>query len=317
MQVSLSARGLHSDNHYNGTIPQRQRQEAGTYVVNEQHIYDLSISYALTQRLQLNLGIPWIDSSWSIPTPITTPGPRAEQNGRGIGDISISGRYWMLDPHRHSKGNFSLGLGCKLPTGESAQKDSYPDLLTGANDTSKVVDQSVQPGDGGWGISFELQGYRQWKYASWYGYANYLANPRDRNDADSIIVGLGFGATADPDLLKNSVPDSYLVRTGVSFPLHAGLSGSLGFRVEGLPRYDLIGDSHGWRRPGYESFFEPGIVFSHGASTFALHVPIAMVRNRQVNPYTGFPGDATFPDVIILAGYSYRFGPPGGGPPDG
>ena len=38
------------------------------------------------------------------------------------------------------------------------------------------------------------------------------------------------------------------------------------------------------------------------------------MRNRRPNPYTGNPGDATFPDYIVLAGYSYRFG---GGAPKG
>ena len=83
---------------------------------------------------------------------------------------------------------------------------------------------------------------------------------------------------------------------------------SLGFRIEGLPRYDLFGDSHGWRRPGYETFIEPGILYSHGRSTWSLYVPKGLVRNRRPNPYSGAPGDATFPDYILLFGYAYRFG---------
>ena len=38
--------------------------------------------------------------------------------------------------------------------------------------------------------------------------------------------------------------------------------------------YDLIGDSHGWRRPGHEMFVEPGISYTRGPSTFLLNVPI-------------------------------------------
>ena len=83
---------------------------------------------------------------------------------------------------------------------------------------------------------------------------------------------------------------------------------SIGFRIEGVPRYDLIGDSHGWRRPGYESYVEPGFLFTHGRSTWSIYVPRALVRNRRPNPYTGNAGDATFPDYVVIMGYSYRFG---------
>lgn len=86
-----------------------------------------------------------------------------------------------------------------------------------------------------------------------------------------------------------------------------GLSVSLAYRVEGLPRYDLIGDSHGWRRPGYEMFVEPGLTVSKGGSTWSLHVPIGFHRNRETNPYSGREGDATFPDFILLTGISHRF----------
>ena len=310
LRIDLSFRGLHSDDHYNGSVYQSQRKELVTYVVNEQRIVDLTATYSLTRRTSLSASIPYVDASWSLPTPINPPGERQEQNASGIGDVVLSGRYWVMNPDKHPSANISLGVGCKLPTGDYKQRDNYPDFLTGLNDTSKVVDQSIQPGDGGWGITFEVQGFRRWKHVTLYGSGNYLANPRDTNGADSIIVGGGFGSNpAFADVAVNSVPDSYLLRLGTSFPVKGGFSASAGFRMEGLPRYDLIGDSHGWRRPGYETFFEPGIVYSHGNSTWSVNVPIAIVRNRQVAPYTNFPGDATFPDLIVLAGYSYRFSP--------
>ena len=135
----------------------------------------------------------------------------------------------------------------------------------------------------------------------------------------SIISGLGVSGPQFAGLLENSVPDQYLVRAGAAFPLRgSGVSASLAFRVEGLPRYDLFGDSHGWRRPGYETFVEPGARVTAGRSAWSLHVPIGLVRNRRPNPYTGTAGDATFPDYIVLLGYSYRFparATPPGAPP--
>jgi hypothetical protein len=138
-----------------------------------------------------------------------------------------------------------------------------------------------------------------------FGSGSYLINPRDTNGTPSIVAGLGFSI---PGLDVNSVPDQYLVRAGVSFPLlKQRLSASVAFRMEGVPRYDLIGDSHGWRRPGYETFAEPGLTYNFGTSSISVYVPIGLVRNREPNPYTGAAGDATFPSATFLAGYSYRF----------
>lgn len=307
LHLTASYRTLRSDDHYSGTIYQDQRQEGVTYVVNKQRILDLNATWAATQRLSFSASLPLIDSSWSIPTPINPPGDRAQQDGSGLGDVILSGRYWMLDPDRHGAGNFALGMGCKIPTGDYDSRDNYPDILSGDNDDLKVVDQSVQPGDGGWGITVEAQGYRRWRDITFYGSGLYLINPRDTNGADSIIVGLGVASPGNLERQVNSVPDSYIVRTGATFPIHGPLTGSLGFRIEGLPRYDLVGDSHGFRRPGYETFIEPGLVYVQDDWAFSLHVPIALVRNRQPDPYTGNDGDATFPDFIILASFSHRF----------
>ena len=100
---------------------------------------------------------------------------------------------------------------------------------------------------------------------SFYGAGSYLVNPRDTNGAPSVVVGLGFaGNPALASVLVNTVADSYLLRTGATFHLKGGLSASLGFRMEGVPRYDLIGDSHGFRRPGYETYAEPGLIYRTG-----------------------------------------------------
>jgi len=156
-----------------------------------------------------------------------------------------------------------------------------------------------------------VQAFRQLSKATLFASGTYLANPRDTNGTPSILVGLGLGnnpAFVREGLVVNSVPDQYLVRLGAVMPVGTtGLGVSLAYRMEGLPRYDLIGGSHGWRRPGYEMFAEPGLSFSKGSSTLSLNVPIGLFRNRQPNPYTGRAGDATFPKYIVLTGLSYRF----------
>jgi hypothetical protein len=168
----------------------------------------------------------------------------------------------------------------------------------------------VQLGDGGWGILFDLQAFKQYSKATLFASGTYLSNPRDTNGTPSILVGLGVAnpAFAQEGILVNSVPDQFLVRMGAVVPIgKTGLGASLAYRIEGLPRYDLIGDSHGWRRPGHEMFIEPGIAYSKGSSTWSLNVPIGFYRNREPNPYSGREGDATFPDYILLTGVSYRF----------
>ncbi len=308
-QMSLSYRGLESDTHYSGTERQRQRERQATYVINTQQALDLGVSYSMSDRLSFSLGIPLVEASWAVPTPIgPTPGPRAKQEASGLGDISLTGRYWAFAPE--SRHNVSLGLGIKAPTGDYNVAQVYPNI-DGTNASLKAVDQSVQLGDGGWGVLFDVQAFRQLRWATLFASGTYLANPRDTNGTPSIIAGLGLANNpgfAEEGLLVNSVPDQYLVRMGAVVPVgKTGLGFSLAYRVEGLPRYDLVGDSHGWRRPGHEMFVEPGLAYSKGGSTWSLNVPIGFYRNRQPNPYSGREGDATFPDYILLTSVSHRF----------
>jgi hypothetical protein len=308
-QLFFNYRQSTADDHYNGTQFQYQRKELVNYVINTQQLYNLGLSYNFTERFSVFSAISVVNASFSFPSPFASNGPRREQNASNVGDLAALGRWWLLNPHRHMHGNIAAAFGIKAPTGKYGVEDEYPDI-DGTNNTSKAVDQSIQPGDGGWGMIFDLQGYRSFKHVAFYGSGTYTANPRDTNGTPSIIVGVGLGGNpAFADLLENSVPDQYVARTGALFPIaRKPLSLSLGFRVEGVPRYDLFGDSHGWRRPGYETFIEPGILWTHRSSTFSLQVPRGIVRNRRPNPYTGNPGDATFPDWILIAGYSHRFG---------
>jgi thiol-disulfide isomerase/thioredoxin len=311
-QLNVSTRNLRSTDHYNGTVEQVQRHTLDSYVVNLQHAIDVTITHTFTERFSASIGVPIIAASWSIPSP-TTGGEaaRATQHGRGVGDISVSARGWVLPPDRFTSGNVSVGLGVKMPTGDSAVKDVYPDI-TGANVKQRFVDQSVQPGDGGWGLIVELAGFKDIPHGQLFGQASYLANPRDRNKTLSVAYNISplANPAINPDGTSyNSVPDQYVVRLGAAVPLgRTGFVTTLAWHAEGLPRYDLIGDSHGFRRPGVEMFLEPGFSYAKGRSVFSFSVPLAYYRNRFRNPYTGNAGDATFPNQIFLASYGHRFG---------
>ena len=311
-QVGLSYRQLHSEDHYVGTTEQLERHVLGNFVINRQRMVDLAATYAVSRRASVSVSVPVVVASWSIPLPVRpVPGPRYQQDAHGLGDVVISGRSWLLDPSRHMRGNVLFGLGVKAPTGPSDVRDEYPDL-TGRNISAKVVDQSIQPGDGGWGFSIDAQAFQRFGAAVAFATGTYLANPRNTNDAPSIIQGLGVPITpATANRAFNSVPDQYLGRLGVAFPVGLkGLGATLAVRVEGQPRYDLIGRSDGFRRPGTEAFVEPGVVYARGRSTWAVSVPIAFYRNRHPDAYTGAAGDATFPKAIVLVGWSARLGGP-------
>lgn len=183
----------------------------------------------------------------------------------------------------------------------SCEQVSHPD-----------VDQLAQPGDGGWGLMLEAQGFWRLQKVWLFGSGNYLANPKDTNGTPSIISILEIpvaGQFAGLDV--NSVPDQYVARAGAAVPLWRGFTGSLSWRMEGLRRYDLLGGSHGWRRPGTAMFVEPGISYAKGRHAVSFNMPIGYYYNRRPNPYTGIAGDATFPRHIFLSSYSVRLG--GGG----
>jgi cytochrome oxidase Cu insertion factor (SCO1/SenC/PrrC family) len=310
-QITFSTRNLRSTDHFNGTAEQLQRQTLDTYVVNMQHMVDVNVSHAFSERLGLSVGVPFVSSSWGIPSP-TSAGrsAQADEVGRGLGDISVSGRMWLLPTDRFTSGNIALGLGVKMPTGNSATMYTYVDSA-GNNPRPRYVDQSVQPGDGGWGLTMDLSAFKRIPHAQIFGVVSYLANPRDRNDTTSGSVNRSTSANPSTaaDTAFNSVPDQFVARVGGAAPIGStGFAASLAWRVEGLPRYDLIGASHGFRRPGVEMFVEPGFSYAKGGQVYSFQMPIGYYRNRFPNPYTGNAGDATFPNYVFLASYGYRFG---------
>ncbi len=303
-QLDVSYRDSTADKHYSLDVEQTQRQALGTNVINTQKQTLFNISHAINERLSFSVAVPVVVATWGIPRPQsspTGPGARATEHGQGLGDISAMGRMWLFDTQKHSSRNLSVGLGFKAPTGNQNQYDVYNDN-SGANPTSKPIDQSIEPGDGGWGAQIELQGFTRVGRAFVFGSANYLLNPKDINDAPS---GRAAGLYQKD---FNSVPDQYVGRIGVGAPVWRSIGLSLAYRVEGVPQYDLIGRSDGFRRPGQEMYLEPGITFTTGRSTIQFNMPHGIYRYRGPDPYTRTNGDATFPDWVALGSYSYKFG---------
>jgi hypothetical protein len=301
--ITITGRNSTADIHYNGTDRQRQRETEQTYVVNRQNSITTTISYQLSPRISLNAGIPFVEASWGIPSPRAGgPATRANENARGLGDITTLARVSILSPTAHRSWNVSVGGGVKLPTGNYEATDIYPDN-NGNNNLERHVDISVNPGDGGWGIITDLQAYKMLGRFTTFGSGTWLMNPRNTG-----APSRGNLVTATTPSNINTVSDQFVFRAGTSVAVTSRISASIAWRMEGVPRYDLIGRSDGFRRPGVEMYWEPGLTIMTGRHAVSFNLPVGYYFNRMRNPNTATRGDSTFPEYVAIATYSMRLG---------
>jgi hypothetical protein len=304
----------------------------------------------LSDRFQFNIAIPYVHNERSQVLKVATGG-KVEIDGKmvdqvtegirysvfaqGLGDIRVSGNYWLFNPNTAEKGNLLVGLGIKTNSGSHNKKDQAlvldPDTKLVTTET-QMMDQAIQPGDGGVGVSIELQGFRQ-LYKGIYGFANgyYLFNPRESNgsfksdptvvmDKNKNVLGTLYGYNV------YASPDQYFARAGAMGSVTHNLVLSLAGRFEGIPAYDVFGGQKAYRRPGYVVAIETGVSFRSGKHSFGLFVPFNVVRNRiqsaadiasqklqnsvitDESQKVHVQGDAAFADYSINFNYSYRLG---------
>jgi len=307
-EVSLSYRWLHSHRHFVGDVEQTHREDEDTQVENFSNFIDFGVSYSFTPRFSAALTVPFVysDRSSLYEHKGNSSGERYHTQAGGLGDVRAAGYAWIWDPAKLPRGNIQVGLGFKAPTGDYGATDIFerPD-----GPTLDYVDQSIQPGDGGWGFTVELYAFRE-LLPRLYGYAQgfYLFNPRNINNTPRRVANL----ESDDPFDFMSVTDQYLARGGLTYVVVEkwGLSASLGARIDGVPSEDLIGDSEGFRRPGYAVSVEPGLIWQSGSWTVALTTPVAVYRNRVKSvqdEMRGTHGDAAFADFFITAAVARRF----------
>jgi hypothetical protein len=295
-QLSIGLRKQRSHRHFVGTTEQKQREEQGTEVVNNIYLYDAALTYAVNKRFNLTVAVPFQRATRRRGT--------SSQifHSVGIGDISVMGRMWLFTPPTDSGQNISFGIGIKLPTGNPGVKNTT--IGSNGRPVTAAVDQSIQLGDGGWGIPLDLQAYKRIGKTTLYASAAYLLNPRDTN---GVLTGRGR-----PSEAIMSVADQYLARIGFARPIPKTRQWAftMGWRIEGVPVRDLIGKSNGFRRPGYAMSIEPGVQYFRAKDTWSLSVPVAVRRNRKRSVsdiLVNGTGDAAFADYLITVGYSHRF----------
>ncbi len=300
--VTVSYQHFRSHRHFVGTNQQFQRYAAGSEVINNVDQIDTAIGYKLNPRTSVTLGIPYFSARRTSLYEHDGKN-RGETKARGIGDMRVTMDRWLFNPMSEPKGNISIGLGVKFPTGDSNVKDTFH---TRTGDADRNVDQSIQPGDGAFGYTFQMQAFRKLgEKTSLYASGFYLVNPAETN-------GTRTNSSLTSVTAYNSVADQYQARLGLSrllFPRYH-LTASLGGRLEGVPALDFTGGDKGFRRPGYVLSVEPGFSFSTGRDSYSLSVPIAIERNR-VRSYSDRlgkgQGDAAFADFLISMAYSRKW----------
>jgi hypothetical protein len=308
-QVSIGFRKQRSHRHFVGTVEQKNREREGTEIVNDVYLWDLGLTYNFTPRTSLSVSVPVQHATRVSPARFNAAGvqtsPKAVSHGIGVGDMSVGAKVWLLDPGREDRPrqNIAFGFGVKLPTGNEGVTDTV-DSATGPR--LVVVDQSIQLGDGGFGVALSTDMYKRLWKTTLYGNGIYLFNPRNTNG-----VRTGRGRASEAIM---SVADQYLARAGVVVPIPkvGGWSASFGARLEGIPVRDAFGKSDGFRRPGYALSLEPGVNWlrSRGREMWSASVAVPVERNRRVSisdMQDHRHGDAAFADYVLVLGYARRF----------
>jgi len=298
--------------HFVGTEEQKQRVEEGTEVINHVFSTELGLTRQFNNRWSFAFFAPLISNARSSLYEHDSK-HRYSTHSFGLGDIRFATYYWLVDPAKMSKANVQVGLGLKLPSGDYKYTDYFH-----KTDSTKIlgpVDQSIQLGDGGTGITLETNAFYTFSRASVFFNGFYLSNPREQNGVSTARGGATSPSSIAYGSDVMSVPDQFMLRAGASYALKQ-FSFSGGMRLEGVPAKDLVGGSNGFRRPGYVLSAEPVIAFRSKQTQLYLAVPVAVQRNRTQSvpdkirtEKTGVyaQGDAAFADYTVNFGVAFSF----------
>ncbi len=298
-QLTLAYRRLVSNEWFVGTSENSAKAPGGQSPVFRIHTAVADVAYSISDRYRVRLSVPFSSGSLSRVWPDKAI---HEQSAKGIGDVSVMGEGWILTPRTHEKGNIALAVGLKIPTG-SHKIGSQFYAAQGA--VSFPADQTIQPGDGGWGVLLQSRAFRHLtERAFGYAFASYMVSPKARSDVEWMPNSGQFW----------SVPDVYSARLGGAFsvlPDH-GLTMSLGARIDGIPVHDLIGggDDDTIKRTAYVVFADPGLSYSRGSGIFTLSVPYRVAVNRQKSVFerrTNGLNAGGFAKHLVFASYTRRF----------
>lgn len=297
-QLTLAYRRLVSNEWFIGTDENSSRAPGGKSPVFTIHTLMADVAYAINDRYRVRLSVPVSRGSLSRIWPDQSS---HEQTATGIGDVSLMGEAWILSPRTHERGNIAIGLGVKAPTGSHKVASQF---YSANGPVDFPADQTIQPGDGGWAILLQAQGFRQLTERTHaYAFGFYMASPKARSDVEWMPNSNQYW----------SVPDVYSARAGAAFSVwpDQGLTVSLGGRVDGIPVHDLLGggDDDTIKRTAYVMFADPGLSVTRGNGTLTLSVPYRLKVNRQKSLFeqrTNGLNAGGFAKYLVFASYSHR-----------
>ena len=294
-QVTFGYRGYESTEHFQGKLPFPELDPNGP--INKQHAATVELSYALTERWNLSVGVPWYNNGFAVRRagPAQSTPYFQDTPVTGVGDLNVRGRYWLMsadDPTR----NIGVAMGLKFPTGSSNRTGTVGGRTVPA-------DVSIQLGDEAWGVPVGVSAFRDYTRLSLYGTMNYLFTPRNTTGVPTF-----FGSLNNPNnSVLNSAADQFSSQVGAAYAVRRGWPvPTLAYRIEGVPVSDAFGDSDGFRRPGTIGFVEPGVSMQLRGNLLSFSVAIRQYVNIKDSPTSTRREDATVPRYMFFAAYSRR-----------
>ena len=153
---------------------------------NHQNIFDIGVEYRFTPQWSFIADVPVFNGTRN-----QLYSPTGIFQVSGLGDITLGAQRWIFRGPTEFGGNVAVSASVKIPTGINNATGS---ALYKGQVVKATADQSMQPGDGGWGLSLGAQGYKSiWRRADLYGQAQYLFNPRDTNGGGDLQKPAGAG----------------------------------------------------------------------------------------------------------------------------
>jgi hypothetical protein len=304
-QLTIGERHQFSYQHYVGDVYQEYRAQLHNQVENRINIVTADLMYQWTPRISFEINVPFLFASRK------TQNSPIKYAAQGIGDTILAANAWILNPKKTHRGNASVGIGLLMPTGNDDVQNTVNSNTTGTGPAVEVtapVDYSIQPGNGGYGMVVQGQGFRAvGNHLIFYTDGDYIASQGDTNGVRR--------ATSTTAPLNNYVArsDQYLLEAGVSIPIEQvrGLAVLFGPRDEGVPARNLFPNSNdGFRRPGFAVSAGPGVQYGRGSNILSASVFKAVHRDRTTSvpdEVYGTHGDAAFAQYVWLASYTHRF----------
>ena len=308
--VAVNSRYSEFNDTYSGSNNLNLSQEDQTF--SRTVIIDLTVAKFFENGWSVAVDIPFMSVSRKNWQDHGADKIKHTTHSFGLSDIRIAAYKWLFDVTEPHRGNIQVGLGLKFATGDYQYQDYF---YRPEGKVVAPVNLTVQLGDGGTGITTELNAfYTLSKTISLYANGFYLFNPRDQTGVSSTMGRAPTEVQKEAGIDVISVPDAFLFRGGANFTMSKWLLWG-GIRFEGSPVYDAFGGSNGQRRAGYAVSIEPGLNYKFKNSTFFVFVPLPVYRttkqtagDKAVSQITGVntPSPGGMTNALVFLGVIFR-----------